>query len=228
MSQVFLAVGSVELFSRTVSEAQKSSIRKKLGISEEDFVVLFAGRIQGEKGVLELMQAVLSIKDKHTKLLIIGGANSGKRTFSLYERKVKKLAGQNRDRILFTGYVDNAQVYQYASVANVQCVPSLCEEAAPLVVLEAMAEGLPLIVTKSGGIPEYVGSDAALFVERDHIVENLQKAICYMKEHPEVRGQMSEAAKKQSKQYDESIYYKNFAQLMNKIIDENMENRNET
>ena len=218
----------VELFGRTVSEAQKSSIRKKLGISEEDFVVLFAGRIQREKGVLELMQAVLAIKDKHTKLLIIGGANSGKRTFSLYERKVKKLAGQNRDRILFTGYVDNAQVYQYASVANVQCVPSLCEEAAPLVVLEAMAEGLPLIVTKSGGIPEYVGSDAAVFVERDHIVDNLQKAICYMKEHPEVRGQMSEAAKKQSKQYDESIYYKNFAQLMNKIIDENMENRNET
>ena len=94
--------------------------------------------------------------------------------------------------------------------------------------MEAMAEGLPLIVTKSGGIPEYVGRDAAVFVERDHIVDNLQKAICYMKEHPAVREQMSEAAKKQSKQYDESIYYKNFAQLMNKIIDENMENRNET
>lgn len=211
----------VELFSRTVSEAQKSSIRKKLGISEEDFVVLFAGRIQGEKGVLELMQAVLSIKDKHTKLLIIGGANSGKRTFSLYERKVKKLAGQNRDRILFTGYVDNAQVYQYASVANVQCVPTLCEEAAPLVVLEAMAEGLPLIVTRSGGIPEYVGGDAALFVERDHIVENLQQAICYLKAHPEVRVQMTEKAKLQIGEYDEAAYYQNFVRIIRSILNEN-------
>lgn len=218
----------VELFSRTVSEAQKSSIRKKLGISEEDFVVLFAGRIQGEKGVLELMQAVLSIKDKHTKLLIIGGANSGKRTFSLYERKVKKLAGQNRDRILFTGYVDNAQVYQYASVANVQCVPTLCEEAAGLVVLEAMAEGLPLIVTRSGGIPEYVGGDAALFVERDGIVNNLQQAILYLKEHPALRKQMAQAAQTQSRQYDESAYYRNFVRLMHTILDANRENRNET
>ena len=214
----------VELFGRTVSEAQKSSIRKKLGISEEDFVVLFAGRIQGEKGVLELMQAVLAIKDKHTKLLIIGGANSGKRTFSLYERKVKKLAGQNRDRILFTGYVDNAQVYQYASVANVQCVPSLCEEAAPLVVLEAMAEGLPLIATKSGGAMEYIENSTALVIERENIAENLKTAICYMKGHPEERKRMSERARILSKQYDESAYYQNFCQLIREILNENAQN----
>lgn len=208
----------LELFGRTVPEAQKQSIRKKLGLSQEDFVVLFAGRIQGEKGVLELMQAVLSIKDRHTKLLIIGGANSGKRTFSLYERKVKKLAGQNRDRILFTGYVDNAQVPLYAAAADVQCVPSLWEEAAGLVVLEAMAEGLPLIVTRSGGIPEYVGDDAALFVERDGIVNNLQQAILYLKEHPAQRKQMAQAAQTQSRQYDESTYYRNFVRVIGNIL----------
>ena len=211
----------LELFGRTVPEAQKQSIRKKLGLSQEDFVVLFAGRIQGEKGVLELMQAVLSIKDRHTKLLIIGGANSGKRTFSLYERKVKKLAGQNRDRILFTGYVDNAQVPLYAAAADVQCVPTLCEEAAPLVVLEAMAEGLPLIVTRSGGIPEYVGGDAALFVERDGIVNNLQQAILYLKAHPALRKQMAQAAQTQSRQYDESAYYRNFVRIIGNILKNN-------
>ena len=61
-----------------------------------------------------------------------------------------------------------------------------------------------------------------------YIVEKLKTAICYMKGHPEERKRMSERARILSKQYDESIYYKNFAQLMNKIIDENMENRNET
>ena len=215
-------------FNKPVSSEKRRELREKLGLKEDDFVVLFVGRLIQVKGVLELIQAVLAIQDPHIKLLCIGSANFGKWAFSTYERTVKKLIAQNQGRILFTGYVDNAQVYQYAAAADVQCVPTMVEEAAGLVVLEAMAEGLPLIVTKSGGIPEYVGSDAALFVERDHIVDNLQKAICYMKEHPEVRGQMSEAAKKQSKQYDESIYYKNFAQLMNKIIDENMENRNET
>ena len=215
-------------FNKPVSSEKRRELREKLGLKEDDFVVLFVGRLIQVKGVLELIQAVLAIQDPHIKLLCIGSANFGKWAFSTYERTVKKLIAQNQGRILFTGYVDNAEVYQYASMADAQCVPSLWEEAAGLVVLEAMAEGLPLIVTKSGGIPEYVGRDAAVFVERDHIVDNLQKAICYMKEHPAVREQMSEAAKKQSKQYDESIYYKNFAQLMNKIIDENMENRNET
>ena len=215
-------------FNKPVSSERRRELREKLGLKEDDFVVLFVGRLIQVKGVLELIQAVLAIQDPHIKLLCIGSANFGKWAFSTYERTVKKLIAQNQGRILFTGYVDNAEVYQYASMADAQCVPSLWEEAAGLVVLEAMAEGLPLIVTKSGGIPEYVGRDAAVFVERDHIVDNLQKAICYMKEHPAVREQMSEAAKKQSKQYDESIYYKNFAQLMNKIIDENMENRNET
>ena len=215
-------------FNKPVSSERRRELREKLGLKEDDFVVLFVGRLIQVKGVLELIQAVLAIQDPHIKLLCIGSANFGKWAFSTYERTVKKLIAQNQGRILFTGYVDNAQVYQYAAASDVQCVPTMVEEAAGLVVLEAMAEGLPLIVTKSGGIPEYVGRDAAVFVERDHIVDNLQKAICYMKEHPAVREQMSEAAKKQSKQYDESIYYKNFAQLMNKIIDENMENRNET
>ena len=93
-----------------------------------------------------------------------------------------------------------------------------------MVVLEAMAEGLPLIVTRSGGIPEYVGGDAALFVERDGIVNNLQKAILYLKEHPALRKQMAQAAQTQSRQYDESTYYRNFCQLIREILTGNAQN----
>lgn len=211
----------VERFSRTVSEEQKRSIRKKLGLSENDFVVLYVGRIMEIKGVLELMQAVTGLEDKHIKLLIMGSANFGKWAFSSYERKVKKLTEQHKDRIIFTGYVNNADVYQYASVADVQCVPTLIEEAAPLVVLEAMAEGLPLIVTKSGGVVEYVDESTALTIGKENVVKDLSRAICYLKEHPEVRKKMSDATRKQSKKYDEAIYYKNFVEMINKIVNEN-------
>ena len=216
----------VEWFSRTVSEEQKRSIRKKLGLSEKDFVILYVGRIMEIKGVLELMQAVTSLKNQHIKLLIIGSSNFGKWAFSSYERKVKKLTKENKERIIFTGYVDNAEVYQYASVADVQCVPTLVEEAAGLVLLEAMAEGLPLIVTKSGGVMEYVNKDTAWSIERGNIVEDLKSAICYMKEHPEARKLMSENAKIKSKKYDETIYYKSFVELIDNIMDENRENEN--
>lgn len=213
----------VEKFSKSVTDVQKRNIRKKLGLSEKDFVILYVGRIMKIKGVFELMQAVSDLEDEHIKLLIIGSANFGKWAFSSYERKIKKLSQQNRDRIIFTGYVDNAEVYQYASVADVQCVPSLWEEAAGLVLLEAMAEGIPLIVTKSGGAIEYVDESTALIIDREDIVENLKRELCYMKEHPEKRKSMSEQAQKRGKQYSEDTYYQDFKKLMIDIIGENQD-----
>lgn len=211
----------LEQFSKAVSPEQKSALRERLGLSEEDFVVLYVGRIMKIKGVLELIQAVTELEDPHVKLLILGGANAGKKAFSPYEGKVKRLSERHRGRVLFTGYVDNAEVYQYASVANVQCMPTLVEEAAPLVVLEAMAEGLPLIVTSSGGVGEYVDSDTALMIERENLVAELKNAICYLKAHPEVRKRMSDNARIRSRQYDDSAYYRNFCRLIFQIAAEN-------
>ena len=211
----------VNKFNRTVPEEEREAFRKKLGLQQDDFVVLFVGRLIQLKGILELMQAVLSIPDKYVKLLVVGSANFGKWAFSPYEKRIKKISEQNRDRIIFTGYVDNAEVYKYASVANVQCVPTLVEEAAGMVILEAMAEGLPLIVTKSGGVVEYIDENVALIIEKDHIVEDLKNAIIYMKEHPEVRRRMIEKAKIYSKRYDEASYYRNFVELINSITKEN-------
>lgn len=209
----------VKRFSKKASEEQKRMIRKKLGLSERDFVILYVGRIMEIKGVWELMQAVVDLKDEQIKLLIMGSANSGKNAFSSYERKVKKFAEQNKGRIKFTGYVDNAEVYKYAAVADVQCVPTLVEEAAGLVLIEAMAEGLPMIVTRSGGVMEYISKDTALIIEQENIVEKMKSAICYMKEHPEDRRQMAENAKRQSKKYDEEIYYRNFVDIVYEIME---------
>ena len=213
-------------FNKEVTEEERKEIRKKLGLANEDFVILYVGRIMQIKGVLELIQAVVGLKDKHIKLMIIGSANFGKTAFSPYAIKVKKLAEENSDRIIFTGYVDNSEVYKYAAAADMQCVPTLVQEAAGLVILEAMAEGLPLIVTKSGGVTEYIDDTAALIIERENITENLKNAICYMKEHPEARKQMSKNAKIQSQKYGEETYYKNFVKTVYEIINENRETAN--
>lgn len=208
-------------FNKEVTEDERISLRKKSGLAEEDFVILFVGRIMQIKGVRELIKAVIGLNDKHIKLLIMGSANFGKTAFSPYAIKVKKLADENSDRIIFTGYVDNSEVYKYAAAADVQCLPTLVEEAAPLVILEAMAEGIPLIVTKSGGVTEYIDDSTALIIQKENVTENLKKAICYMKEHPEVRKQMSENEKMQSKKYGEETYYKNFVKTVYEIIEEN-------
>ena len=213
-------------FQKSVSEEARKKLRKELGLQEDDFVVLYVGRMIPVKGVLELMQAILAIGDPQIKLLCVGSANFGKWAFSTYEKTVRKLADEHKDQILFTGYVDNSEVYRYADLADVQCVPTLVEEAAGLVILEAMAGGLPLIATRSGGATEYMDTSTALIIERENIVDNLKEAIRYMKAHPEVRQQMSQAGKQHSQQYNETVYYENFSKLIHTIIDENRENEN--
>ena len=210
----------IKKFNKPVSEDEKNKIRNRLGLSEDDFVILFVGRIMEIKGVMELMKAVTELNDEHIKLMIMGSANSGKWAYSSYEKKVKKYADIHKKQIIFTGYVDNSEVYQYASVADIQCVPTLVEEAAGLVLMEAMAEGLPSIVTRSGGVTEYIDESTSLIIDRKNIVEQLKESILYMKDHPEIRKQMSENAKKRSIQYDEPMYYHNFVKVINEMAGE--------
>ena len=211
----------IKKFNKPVSVDEKNKIRNRLGLSEDDFVILFVGRIMKIKGVMELMQAVTELNDQHIKLLIVGSANFGKWEFSPYANKVKKFYQKHQDQMIFTGYVDNNEVYQYASVADIQCVPTLVEEAAGLVLMEAMAEGLPSVVTRSGGVIEYIDENTSLIIDRKNIVENLKESILYMKEHPEVRKQLSENSRKKSIQYDEPIYYQNFVKVIGDIMKEN-------
>lgn len=213
----------LDKFSKHISTEGKKQLRKKIGLQEEDFVILYVGRLIQVKGILELIKSVLSINDNNIKLLVVGSANFGKRAFSPYAKKVKKLCKKNRNRIIATGYVDNSEIYKYAMAADIQCVPSLWEEAAGLVTIEAMAYGIPTIVTNSGGMTEYVTEENALIIERDGIAENLKNAICYLKDNPELRNQMSKNAKIQSKKYGEETYYKNFVKTVYEIIDENRE-----
>lgn len=211
----------LDKFSKHISTEEKKQLRKKIGLQEEDFVILYVGRLIQVKGILELIKSVLSINDNNIKLLVVGSANFGKRAFSPYAKKVKKLCKKNRNRIIATGYVDNSEIYKYAMAADIQCVPSLWEEAAGLVTIEAMAYGIPTIVTNSGGMTEYVTEENALIIEREGIAENLKNAICYLKDNPELRNQMSKNAKIQSKKYGEETYYKNFVKTVYEIIEEN-------
>ena len=106
---------------------------------------------------------------------------------------------------------------KFSRSGNRSAAGERAEEAAPLVVLESMAEGLPLIATKSGGVVEYVDKDTALLIERENVVEELQNAILYLKAHPEIRKRMSEQAKIRSKRYDEATYYRDFVKTIHEI-----------
>ena len=97
----------------------------------------------------------------------------------------------------------------YLKTADIAVVPSMWEEPFGLTVLEAMAAGLPLITTRSGGIPE-ICEGVATIVDRENIVENLTNAILDLYHHPEKRKKMSAASLERSKLFDKEMYARNF------------------
>lgn len=199
-----------ELHLRSISLSERKAVRQKLELSDNDFVVLYTGRIVPDKGIEQLIQAVSCIQNSGVKLVICGGAQSGHVVSDGYQDKIRGLVEANRDRMRMTGYIPHDQLYQYYGMADVQVVPSLWEEAAGLVVIEGMYCGLPLIITDSGGMREYAG-DCAIVVERgENLVTDIQKNIELLRNDAELRQKMSEEGIDRARLFTREKFYHDF------------------
>ena len=132
-------------FNKKISNNERRTIREKLGFEKDDFIVIYCGRIIKEKGVKELVQAVNLIENKKIKLLIVGSINFALECTDEYLRSIESFVKKSDNKIKFTGYIANEEVFKYYQTADVQVIPSICEEAAGLVSIEGMLSGLPLI-----------------------------------------------------------------------------------
>ena len=151
---------------RFVPGPADAALRASLGFAPEDFVVLFCGRLEPDKGIHKLLEAMENIHDPRIKLLIVGSPFFGRTQQSPFLRKLEQQAETLGDRVRFTGYVPNDSMPEYYRLADLVCVPTLVEEAAGLVAMEAMACGRPVLATRSGGMPEYLEGSQAVLVER--------------------------------------------------------------
>ncbi len=200
-------------FTQKITAEERRKIRASFGFSEKDFVVIYCGRIIEVKGAKELVQAIVNMNNPHIKLLMIGSANFGTNDETPYVKEVKELLKQANERVQFTGYIQNTQLYRYYQSADIQVIPSLWEEAAGLIAIEGMLSGLPLIVTISGGLIEYAPRDVAYWVERKGIVENLEKAITELSKDAEKRAEMSKKSSEQALVFQKSRFYQEFIEV---------------
>ena len=127
------------------------------------------------------------------------------------------MALKHTGRIIFTGYVNNEELYKYQQIADIQVIPSLCEEAAGLVAIEGMCAGLPLIVTRSGGLVEYVNEKCAMIVSKEAVVQNLMDAIVQAGTDIKWRMRASRESLLQAEKFTEDKFYKNLVSLVSKI-----------
>ena len=185
--------------------------RQQMGFVENDFVIVYSGRINKEKGVSELIDAMLFLKNTpKIKLIILGSSFfESSNNADAFIQSLKEKAKIIEDKIVFTGFIPYNQVPDYLQLADIAVLPSMWEEPFGLTIVEALASGIPLITTRSGGIPE-ICEGVATFVERDNIVENLADAIADLYQHPEKRKQISKASFERAKFFDKESYAEKF------------------
>lgn len=180
--------------------------RKELKIEDNDIIVLFCGRLLSVKGVSELLNAFEMIDNKRIKLLLIGSANYSSSLETDFSRQIVDKA-KRMNNVIYLGYVPNELLPEYYASADILAVPSVWEEGAGLVAIEGMASGLPLVITQSGGMVEYVNDECAIKLPIDsELSNNLEKTIIELAENASLREKMGEAGKKRALNYSSEIF----------------------
>ena len=206
-----------QIFGQKITSKTRQDIRNNLGFSLDDFVVIFCGRVCKEKGVSELINAILFNNNKRIKLMIIGSHNYGTNETSDYVKIIEQKVLENPERIIFTGYVKNSELYRYYQSGDCLCVPSLWDEPSGTVVLEGLWSGIPLVVTRSGGIPEYVTKDCAFIFDRNEALSrNMGEAFVNLAKDNNLYKKMSNASKEFAKKFTLENYYNDFMDIVEK------------
>ncbi|MEH2060543.1 MAG: hormogonium polysaccharide biosynthesis glycosyltransferase HpsO [Nostoc sp.] len=145
----------------------------KLGIKTGDFVVGFVGRFVQEKGLLRLLQALITLKNKPWKLLLLGRGE--------LQSELIKIAAENniKERLILVESVPHDEVANYINLMSTLVLPSETtdkfktltsvgwKEQFGHVLIEAMACQVPVIGSDSGEIPYVIGDAGLIFPEGD-------------------------------------------------------------
>ncbi|HBU79855.1 MAG TPA: glycosyltransferase family 1 protein [Muricauda sp.] len=163
------------------STATKLELRKKLKLTDDDFVFVFVGRLVGDKGINELIAAFKKILEEHTnvQLLLVGNP----------EEELDPMLPETEefifksDKVIATGWADD--VRPYFAISDCLTFPSY-REGFPNVVMQSGAMGLYSIVSDINGCNEIVKEGVngtiiptknteALFNAMKHVLDNKEK-----------------------------------------------------
>ncbi|MBM3949040.1 MAG: glycosyltransferase family 1 protein [SAR202 cluster bacterium] len=170
----------------------KSEARRGLGIQESQ-VVLYVGRLEPLKGIDILIQAAAQLDGREdTRVLVVGGNRKG-------DRLVGKLKAQAEDlgigqKVTFTGPVAQSELPRYYNAADVFVLPSHYESFG-LAALEAMACGVPVVVSRVGGLTTFISDGKEGYLIPWRCPDPFAQRIEVLLSNPALRSAMGQAAR---------------------------------
>jgi len=163
--------------------AVEPSFEERFKISPNDKIVLFLGRVTLQKGpdyFIEAAKKVLDV-DPNVKFVLAG-------TGDMLPRMIERAADLGiGHKVLFPGFVNQAQGAQLYKMADVFVMPSVSEPFG-IVPLEAMSHGTPVIISKQSGISEVLKHALKVdFWDVNDIANKIIAALTYATLHQELK-----------------------------------------
>lgn len=184
--------------------------RRALGLCEDGSVLCFAALGDfSRKGLEQVMRAMAGLDTVPTSLLVVGG-----RPGEIGE--YKRLAGSLGlgDRVVFTGFQSDVRPYFWA--ADLFVFPSIYETFA-LVVMQAMAAGMPAITTRLHGVEDYaIDGENAWVVDRE--VGAIARAIEHALADPSKLAHAAELAVRSTHAYDTPGFVEHWRGLAARLL----------
>ena len=138
--------------------------------------------------------------------MILGGSFYGISQNNSFLYILKKKCEPIKSQIVFTGFIPYEQLPYYLKVGDTAVIPSMWEEPFGLTCVEAMAAGLPMITTNSGGITEVCENCAVIINKDNDIIRNLQESIIKLYNDKNLQYELSIIAHRRSRQYNQKRY----------------------
>lgn len=145
----------------TLSVSQRKTWRQQWGVEDDAVVILFAGRLVREKGVIELLDAFRLLRLRSSlpvRLLLAGNirrSNDPGDDKARYGKTVEARLANAQD-VRWVGSLAPHEMHEFLLAGDLFVLPSLWDDPFPTVMLEAAAAGLPILGSERGGIVEFL------------------------------------------------------------------------
>ncbi len=151
---------------------KRSVTRSRLGLTEDETLVLFTGYLQERKGIAEIMPAMSNLFQRHAclRMLFVGE--------NMMEQQVNEWLSNEtvHKRVMLAGAQAHHDLPDFYNAADIFILPSHWE-GTPNALVEAAACGLPIVSTKIPGAQEILGGEYENFLVCPHDSVALEKKI---------------------------------------------------
>lgn len=205
--------GEYKIIPNGVDVAEYRNARAFPEYRDGKFNILFTGRLEPRKGATYLIRAYAALKAKHpeTRLIVVGvGPQIGQLRRFVRDERVGD--------VLFAGRVADGDKARFFRTADVFCAPSTGQESFGIVLLEAMAAGLPVVASDIHGYKRVVQRNVSGLLVEPRDAGALEAALERLIEDPVLRAALGEAGARKAPEFDWSHVTEQLVDLYEEVI----------